>query len=444
MRKTQVAWLLSGWVLIQTGAAGFAGFGWLSSRPAERLPTGYSCGSIALGDLQPDVAAERILAEPMQAGVPATIRLRLDDAEFTLAGEAIGLRIDEAALSEVLKDRLPGSRWNRMLGAFSSAGPAEALRIPLPLIVDEANLNTALEGIAAEWDRLPVDAQPHLSEDSLQVDSEIPGRRLDAAGLTGCLTERLAAAGIPEAGALVPELASLRARWMKDLAPEIPASVLTAMVRTGKAEVSMADGFENDAAIAAETMQPYLLEPGKTLDMLFWLAPALERFSSEDSPSRAATAVHSAILASSGITVIERHPAPFAANYAPPGQEAVVGGTMGNLLLRNDMDKPMLLMTEEKEGAIRVATFAESNAISATVFSDVVETSEPPIIYSMTRDLPPGETRVIAQGSAGMKVNVYRLDGEGKVLIHSDAYPAQNRILEMGMEKSGSGAVVGK
>jgi len=440
MSKKRIAWVLSGWVLLQGAAAGFAGFGWLDSRPAERLPADFTCGALQLGDLQPDLAVGRILSEPALAGMPATVRLLLDGETFDIPAVAIGLRIEDEALMKLLRDNVPQSAWTRMMNSYSAPDSEDGKPIPLPLALDDAALKSVLKTIASEWDRVPVDAAARLDGDSFLIEPEVTGRNLEIDVMAAFLSEQMAAGTVLQDGVLTIDPGLFPPSWSKRNVPHATAAILETMVQVGTAEIPMAHGFGKDAAVAAETMGNHLLDPGSELDMLTWLEPANRDFSSEDSPSRAASAVHAAVLAVPGVSVLERHPAPYATDYAPPGQEAVIGGETGNLVIRNDLDTPLLLLTSENGETLRVSVFKEPSGVSATVFSDVFETTEPPTIFSMTRDLPPGETRVIAQGSAGLKVHVYRLDGTLKHLLHSDDYPPQNRILEMGMERS-SGAV---
>ncbi len=152
-----------------------------------------------------------------------------------------------------------------------------------------------------------------------------------------------------------------------------------------------------------------------------------------DASSRVATAVFRTLLPIEGVTVSQRRASPYATNYAPPGQEAVMTEPADDLVLSNDSTRPILLMARAEGASLRVFAFSDIQGVAGLLCSDVTETTEPPLIQSPTRELAPGDVRVLAPGRAGIQVSVYRVDEQGKTLLHTDAYPPQNRVIEVGM-----------
>lgn len=435
MDKTRGAWLLTLVVTVQAGLAGFAGFGLLVSRPAGTLSPGARCGDLLVGGMTAEAARSAVMADPLSAGVPERLDITLDGDPFPVAAADIGIEIDTAALDQMLTARQADSSWDRLLAGFSVPADTDAEPVGVPLAVEAGLLRAEADTIAAAFDREAWDAQPRLDGSTLVVEPETIGRTLDMPAFAAWLTAALGKGRMPRDGALPLDPSADGASVYATELPAVLSDTFMGMRVAGSGQVDMVEGFGDDARLLSKQLDGLLLAPGDTLDFNRRITPAADSLGSIDSPSRAASAVFSAMLSVRGITVVERQPAPYAANYAAPGQEALAGDGIGNLVLRNDTGLPLLLLAQAADGTLRVAVCAALTEAPATLFSDVTETTEPPLILSPTRELAPDEVRVMAQGRAGMEVDVYRVDGSGRTLLHTDRYPPQNRVLEVGMPK---------
>ena len=435
MDKKRGAWLLTLAVTCQAGLAGFAGFGLLAARPAGTLPPDAFLGSMPLGGMTITAAQAAVLSDPAAAGVPGKVRVTLDGDVFPIGADAVGLSIDPDALQRMLTTRQTGSEWDRLLAGFSVAPQTDAAQAGVPLAIDSDLLAAETAAIDAAFRRESVQAHPRMEGSTLVVDPETVGRSLDVQAFTQWLTVALGQGRVASGGTLALDPSADGVAVYVTQTPDILSDTYAGMRQAGTAQVRMVEGFDQDARQTAERLDGLLLAPGDTLDFNRQISSVADSLGSIDSPSRAASAVFSAMLAVRGVTVVERHPAPYAANYAAPGQEAMAGDGIGNLVLRNDTGLPLLLMAEASQGMLQTAVFMVLTEAPATLFSDVTETTEPPLILSPTRELAPDEVRIVAQGRAGMDVDVYRVDGSGKTLLHTDHYPPQNRVLEVGMSQ---------
>ena len=441
MKRQLGVLLLSLLVAIQAGVAGITGYVLLNRQPAKTLPLHTYAGELAVGGLSPEAALRQIFSDPQQAGLPGVLRIFLPDnptdtssgRAYPVDGAALVLVPAEQPLREQLVILSSVSRWERMLQSLTGKREQERLQIRLPVTGDAGALWNATATIAAVWQREAVSAVASLEGETLSVAPEVWGRQLDEARFMAWLTDALAAGGQVEKGvlSLIPDR---EAAFLQFVEPAQKASLYADMRRAGSADLLLYEGGARDAAQAAQRLSGTLLSPGDSFSMREWMRGSLFSPLTPDAPSRVATAVFRSLMPLSGISVEQRAASPYATNYAPPGQEAVLLEDTDDLVLANRTEQPVLLMAAAEGEAFRVVAFTAFSGAAGTLFSDVTQTMEPPLIQSMSRDLSPGEVRVISPGRAGMQVSVFRVGDGGKVFLHEDLYPAQNRILEVGMQ----------
>lgn len=431
MKQQLGAWLFTLLVALQAVVAGAAGYAVLDAQSAGVLPPGMRIGSMEVGSLAPERALALVSDHPEEAGVPGVVRIVLPDASYPLHAESLKLIPNRERLLPQLEGYASQTRWARMLAGFSSVSPQAGPSFSLPLTCDRDALVQAAEGIASVWNREAKPAVVSLQGESLVVEDSLQGRVLDTVGFVDWfLTELESGPKVDSNGLALRPSQALYALSE----PMPPADAYADMRRAGSADVLMMAGGAQDARQAASMLSGRLLMPGEGFSLRAWINEGGVDPKTGDALSRLATAVFRALLPVRNMTVKTRVPSPYATNYAPPGQEAVLLSGMDDLAMRNDGDMPVLLMAVAEGDSLRVLAFSRLDGASGTVFSDVTETTEPPLIQSLTRELPPGDVRVISPGRAGIQVSVYRVDAQGKTFLHADQYPPQNRILEVGMQ----------
>ena len=442
MNKQIGVWFLSLLVAVQAGAAGLTGFALLNGQPAETLPLHVHAGELALGGLSAEDALRQIFDNPQQAGLPGMLRILLPESPtetepgraYPVDGAALVLVPAEQPIREQLTRLAGGSRWERLLQSFEGAREQNRQQIRLPLTGDADALRNATATIASVWEREAVSAAVSLLGETLSVEPEVWGRQLDEACFAAWLTEALAAGNPSEKGvlALVPVIGD--SACLQFAEPSRKAGQYANMRRGGAVDLLLVEGGAEDARLAAEKLSGTMLDPGVVFSVRDWMREHGFSPSTPDAPSRVATAVFRALMPISGISVVQRAASPYATNFAPPGQEAMILEATDDLVLANETESSVLLMAAAEGESLRVVAFTAFSGAAGTLFSDVTQTTEPPLIQSMTKELLPGEARVISPGRAGMEVSVYRVGDGGKVFLHADQYPPQNRILEVGMQ----------
>ncbi len=447
------AWILSTFVAVQAGVAGLAGFVVLGNQPSDTLPGQVTMGGLSLGGLTADDAVTLVLSQPEAAGAPAVLSLALpqaptqegratrpedDPLRYPISAQALSLAPSEALLRQQLGELATESVWQRMLSRFSDSAGNNPAPLPLPLSFHEDAVRDAVSAVASVWNQAAEPAAVTLQGEGLLVEPESWGRRLAEDRLFLWLTNRLSSGIDPDGepagnGVVTLQPTTEDPAICEFEAPSPTMDLFNGMRKAGSADVLLSESGERDAAAAAAVLTNRLLLSRETVSVKAWLEEGGFVPQTLDASSRVATAVFRTLLPIEGVTVSQRRASPYATNYAPPGQEAVMTEPADDLVLSNDSTRPILLMARAEGASLRVFAFSDIQGVAGLLFSDVTETTEPPLIQSPTRELAPGDVRVLAPGRAGIQVSVYRVDEQGKTLLHTDAYPPQNRVIEVGM-----------
>ena len=440
---------------VQAGVAGLVGFVVLGNQQSDTLPADVMMGELSLGGLSPDDAVMRVMSQAEKAGMPGFLRLALprtpqvqvtdengaispDALVYPISTEALSLTPSQSLLRNQLAAISNESVWQRMLSGFSNPAGRVPNVLPLPLAFEEAAVKDAVASVASVWDQSAEPATVTLQGEGLLVEPENWGRKMEEQRLFLWMTQRFSS-GFDNGGTMTDsrvitlDPASEDPLICRFEAPDPTMAIFDGMHKAGSADVLFAEAGEPDAAAAATLISGKLILSRETVSLTALLREGGFVPQTRDAPSRVATAVFRTLLPIEGVTVVQRRASPYATNYAPPGQEAVMVASQDDLVLSNDSAQPILLMARAEGASLRVFAFSNIQGVAGLLFSDVTETTEPPLIQSPTRELEPGDVRVLAPGRAGIQVSVYRVDGQGKTLVHTDVYPPQNRVIEVGM-----------
>jgi len=435
MKPKGIAWALSVWMVATASLSGIAGYGWLENNSANLFSVGAKMGSLEIGGLSGDEAKKLVMNNLEKIGVPLSIDLIVDNEHFTIKTKDIDLHIDEAQLSETLQKMLQNNGWENMLLSFTDRNSKMETEYSVPIIINESKLTDELGKIAKIVNTKPMSATAVLSDNQLIITPDIPGREFDIEKVHDDIHLQFQdnRADYHVNGTKVIDLSEIKPFR------EVPAFMkeidLKSFGMVGNAKIPMAKGFSSDADLLVNAIQPTILFEDEELHMKNLLENATPLLLSADSPSRAASAVYASLLSIPDIKILERHSANFTTNYANPGLEAIIGQDQ-DLIIMNSTKRLLYMVAEKKDEYLHVAVFSTFDSASSLLYSEIVKSEEPAVIYSPVRDLLPDETRVVAEGRAGMTVNVYRMTGSAKELLYEDMYSPQNRIMEIGMAKT--------
>lgn len=431
MNRAISAVLLSIIVAAQAVVAGIAGFGVMNALPAGSLPQELVLAELELGGLGLEEAEALILENPQLSGLPDSVKINIDGEIYDLDAKSLNIQIDEASLRNRLAGFLNETSWERLQNNLTENAKKDIRKLYLPLIADPEALELAGSLVAAAHDVEPSDAQATMKDLELVVTPSANGRRLNQGSFVSWVTAALRE-GVQAPGNEVTLALDLEDQEVSELLPpEIHESDYAGLLLAGSSETPMVEGFYRDAEAAASSITNRWFIYGETLNSDEWIAEVQQRFMSKDTPTRVASALFSAFLAVPQTEVVERQPSPQVTSFAAPGQEALAG-TQGDLVLRNATNRDLLVMADNIEETLILAVFSDRSGSAGVVFSDVVETTEPELVQIPSEELAEGDVRVIKAGRAGLTVNVYRIEGGNRTLLHTDVYLPRDRVLEVG------------
>ncbi|WP_207641604.1 VanW family protein [Syntrophomonas palmitatica] len=140
-----------------------------------------------------------------------------------------------------------------------------------------------------------------------------------------------------------------------------------------------------------------------------------------------------------GLEIVERHNHNLAVSYVPLGRDATVYYGAQDFKFKNNTASPVYLRAYTLGGKLIMQVygntfFKQKIGLSSTV-DQVIDFKE---VYEVSKDLPPGKTRVDHAGIPGYSVRSYRsfYDSQGKLVrqeqIGRDYYRPLNKLIYTG------------
>ncbi len=165
-----------------------------SARHRGRIVPGVRIAGIAVGGLSPEQAIQRLNAAGLQADPPVTLVTR--DETFTRTASSLGLVWDQAAAVE----RAFGvGRTGPMPSAFLAAVRARVIGTDVgpPVRFSRRQAEQAVEELAAQFDRLPTDADLIIAPDQVTSRPASAGQRLERRAAVDVLAQAAASGRWP-------------------------------------------------------------------------------------------------------------------------------------------------------------------------------------------------------------------------------------------------------
>lgn len=116
----------------------------------------------------------------------------------------------------------------------------------------------------------------------------------------------------------------------------------------------------------------------------------------------ATTLYNVAVLAD--LRMLERRNHGLPVPYVKAGQDATVNEGGPDLKFQNSYIQPVLLKATVKGSKLYMGVHGSANPPQITWEHHSLESTEPPIVYNDTQNLPPGEERLAREGMAGLSV----------------------------------------
>ena len=154
------------------------------------IPRSTVVAGVDIGGLAP-AAAATTLERDLAPSVAADRTVVADDVETTLSPAAAGLTLDVAGTVDAADDQ-PLNPWTRLVTLFSD-------REVTPVIaIEDTALSAQMESIAAQVDRVPVDATIVFEGTTPSAVAPADGRAMDRDGATDAITEALESGRNPQ------------------------------------------------------------------------------------------------------------------------------------------------------------------------------------------------------------------------------------------------------
>ncbi|NLK01357.1 MAG: VanW family protein [Clostridia bacterium] len=211
-------------------------------------------------------------------------------------------------------------------------------------------------------------------------------------------------------------------------------------------------GEEYNIALAAEILAGTIVEPGAILSMNQTIGPYSRDRGFGEGPAYhgtrvvtttgggvckiATTLYNTAVLAD--LEIIERRAHGMLVPYVPPGQDATVSYGVKDLKFRNNTESPILIWAQARENILYMAFYGEKVTKEISWNREILNLQNTYTIYRPSRELLPGEERVIIPGADGLTVRswITILHDDGKREIQDlgvDYYRPMPRVVEQGV-----------
>lgn len=149
----------------------------------------------------------------------------------------------------------------------------------------------------------------------------------------------------------------------------------------------------------------------------------------------ASTLFNAVIL--SDLPVVERHPHGMLVPYVPPAQDATVSYGSKDFRFRNDTKTPVLIWGDMAGTTLCLALYGTELPPKVIWHQEIISQQEQPTQYCHSRELEPGQSKIISPGAQGIVVKAWltieRTDGSTEIKdMGICRYRAMPRIVERG------------
>lgn len=367
-----------------------------------------------------DLAHSRAEVERLaQILVERRLVLAAEADRWTYTAAELGLTVAPDELLAAIIGQLQESHW--------APGP---LLAPIPVRLDQNQLEAALGPLRGALEIEPQDAALHLENGMPVVEPHGVGRRIDRQRLADALVRWL------QEGGTAPSVTV-------PVADALPAITATTVEQMGVRRLIAEATTQYDPTIpraenvqrAAAAFDGMVLKPGQILSYTGVVGPIGAETGWKEAyvivngelvtgvgggVCQVASTFYGAVLRA-GFEVLERHPHQLAVAYVQPGLDAAVAPGFEDLKVRNTTPGHVLIRTEAVGGRVTVRLYGDLPADTAIqVESSVLGRIPFETVEVADATLPQGERVVKSWGADGYEAEAYRLTYVGSTLIRRE------------------------
>lgn len=435
---------LSAIIIIQTVLAILIGGAYLNRSSAGKILPGIFSAGVPLGGLSPD-EAEEALRERFICKENDVLVLEGEGRQWKIPIQDIGAVYDyREAISKAYSIGHAGSIMRRISELLGNR--TESIIIPLPLKFEHEALKKELDRINREYAKNPENARLALGNNGIKLVSGEDGLEMD----------------ISETIRRILELqAGMDLRVMiasKNVSPQVTDKDVSGLTDVLGECTTQFDSDSRERVMnivrAADKLNGALVKPGEVFSFNNRLSPVNEQGGYFKAPAiidgqlveeygggvcQVATTLYGAVLLS-GLEIVERTPHSRPVKYVPPGMDATVAEDLIDFRFRNSSGHPVYIISsgETGDGYVKVAIIGKKEDNTIYKIETEVKTTSPGMVMKSSSRLKPGQSVVVAEGSPGLEIAVYRVSvlegaGETRELISNDNYLPEPMIVEVGL-----------
>jgi len=415
------SWLLV--LMLQVFLGVGAGFIALSFMRVETVAESTTLGTVPVGGMNMDDARkslETYLQEKIKNGV---LTLEVDQSTHRIPYTELDVSVDMDKTLENLQAVQASNSLDELLN-----GMGKDINLTPVIKLNSGKLLAQCEAIFKPLEREPVAEYYKIEGDVLRYIPQVPGLTVDYQRLEEELKQVIATLGDAPYRVNTQEPGTV---FVSTPGPKRYDELFSVLI--SKSNMPIDSSLEGRANEALQALYGRVIKKGEEMNLAQLID--FNTFSSDvekDLLNRMATALYQSGLSIEGIEVVNRKQANHPVPYSEPGLEAIIEGVGANLVLKNNTERSLMLLTQVSQGELSVYWVSTGELRSGILIAQKRDEVPPSVITTVNKDLAKGETRVISEGSPGYTVYVSRIIDDERVELYVDKYHPISKMVETG------------
>lgn len=417
--------------------------------PPGLIRSGVYVAGLHVGNLSPE-QAQRYVAPYVNTLVNRPIAFHIEEDVLEVAPADLGVRpVLTTMIARAYAVGNRGSIWHQIGERWHAA--RQGVGIPLVVDVDHEVLTAWVDSVAAAYERPAIDARIEViregAESRAVVIPAVNGSQLDRSGIKDAIVNAVAQSHDRTVRLALVDVPAMRSTEEVQ-AYGIVQSVGSFSTRFDPKEHNRTVNIQ----IAAESLNGLILAPGEEFSFNRRVGPRIEALGYKEAPviidgelvpdigggvCQVSSTLYNAVLLA-GLKVIHRIAHSIPSTYVPLGQDATVAYDYLDFRFQNDSDRHVMIHAVVEGDRLTISFYGDTPAYEEVYLqSEIVRVIEPETVEVASRELAPGQRRVMNAGRRGYDVHVWRIatraDGHvTKEVVSRSSYKPANRVVWVG------------
>ncbi|HLV65969.1 MAG TPA: VanW family protein [Polyangiaceae bacterium] len=353
----------------------------------------------------------------------------------------LGAELDKVHLAALV--RAARNPKSALVATFRAQRTAEAIALPVPIVLDRTVAFERLLTLKGELDRLPVDARLDLEKRTLV--KETLGRALDVDASIVAIEAAL------RRGERSARLVFVERRPQR-LASQLEGVKFDAVLGAFETRYDRAQKYEArtyNLRLAASKLDGTVLLPGEIFDFNevvgprdeangYKVAPVIAQGELVDGIGGGTCQISGTLHAAAffaGLEIVERYSHTRPSSYIKLGLDATVVYPTINFRVKNPFSYPVVLHQTVKNGIVRAEILGPERKKTVTLVRRILSATPYEQVERPDKELPHGVRVLTQRGVPGFKLRRYRIVREGAHAVRErwdDLYPPTPQIIRVG------------